>query len=186
MDNGITVHFRTKTFVLKRLAFLGEFLQSVNCDSTKLLGQITGTSYQNIILHLERDDMSMKRIHQIIEHFGYRITFRLDKETEKPIMLVKETDTRLTFYRNNEYYYYRLNDVNKNKRLYFLKFALKKYNIRIKDLAEANIVSRPTCADRFEKDDCPFSYILQIAEKFDFKLYINIIKTKEEQETTTS
>lgn len=162
MSKEVELKFPRVSFVLRRLAFLAEFLKMVNCRSTKELARICYTSYQNIKVKLYKDDMFLSEIIRIVEYYNY--TFKIRMVANKP---VENNDS------TQEYTIIKTKTTS-DKRLDFLKAALSENNILIMDLVNAGIVARETYHSRFEKDDCPFSYITDIADKMNLKIIIEI------------
>ena len=161
MSKEVELKFPKCSFVLKRLAFLAEFLKMVNCRSTKELARICYTSYQNIKVKLYKDDMFLSEIIRIVEYYNY--SFKIRMVTNKP---VENNDSTQEYTIKAK--------TTGEKRLDFLKAALSENNILIMDLVKAGIVARETYHSRFAKDDCPFSYITDIADKMNLKIIIEI------------
>lgn len=179
MFDGSEIRFKKKTYKLKNLWFLAEFLRMQETDgdvfSLNELAQRCNCSPQVLAWSMNNDNINLLKIDKLLDSYGYKITYELVNtqvqdegkeilENEGAIVkqagLIKAT----------------IGVERPETRLAFLLSAMIKYSAPLYLIADKIKMSRQALSAMIKRDDCFIATLLLIAEKMSWTLNIDIQK----------
>lgn len=163
----------THKCTLERLAFLGRFLhETVQLESLADLGKIMGVTRQAVFMMMKKDDMTLKRLISIFEHYGYDLKFHISTPMDN--LNRKDDNNKGKLVRVHTF----ADDHQASKNLGFLSQAIVRSQLSIRQISNRTGVANATIKNRIANDDCPYSFLLLLLKKLDWTMDITYKKKK--------
>ena len=180
MEDRILLRVGRKSYALKRLCFLADFLNLVEIESLKEVSVKIGLSNQALIYNFKRDDINISHVYNILNAYGYTIRFEyvdnnLDNQTS-----IKE-DTQTITRKNGNLESNLKNITYINSRLFCIHYAITRFGLSRAEIYTKVGICRQVFMKRLKDDDCPISMLTDIADHFGWTLKIDIYKKEGEE-----
>ena len=145
----------------KNLAFLVEFMGAMGITPPDMAEKI-GQSRQVAAYWMRKDNMELSKAKQLLSAYGYELKMEYTKDEQCPVrttIRLKEGHAA----------------IDPNKKLYFLRQAMVKYNFSMKEIAGKLDISYNSVLNWLNVvDDIPIKHLHSIAEQFGLTLQIKI------------
>lgn len=177
MFDGSEIRFKKKTYKLKNLWFLAEFLRMQETEgevfSLNELAERSGCSPQVFAWSMNNDNINLSKIDKLLDSYGYKITYEL-VNTQEDGTKIEVSDGAIVTQRG---LIKATIDMEKVEgRLAFLVSAMKKFSAPCYVVADKIEMSRQALSAMIKRDDCFIATLLLIAEKMSWALNIDIQK----------
>lgn len=165
VEDGYGVYERSKGWKNKNLAFLVEFMSELGLTTTDIAEAI-GYARLSVSRWLRIDDMSLKKVHEIAEAFGYEfiLTYTVPRPSSHHVNLLIDR--------------YAVNGDKSiaESKMSFLRFAMAQARVTISEVAKAVELHRMGVSRWFKIDDVNMHYIYIIAEAFGWEVNMHFKK----------